>query len=340
MEFAGRTWADLDGVERESALESRRLVYRSNSTVNWCPGLGTVLSNEEVTADGRSERGNFPVFRKRLGQWMMRITEYSDRLADDLELLDWPEKVKTMQRNWIGRSRGAEVTFAGQGPDGTEHPIEVFTTRPDTLFGATYMVLAPEVELVDQLIAEEWPAEIPQKWTGGAATPREAVESYRFTTSQKSELERQEDKEKTGVFTGSYAINPVNGHLVPVFIADYVLAGYGTGAIMAVPGHDSRDHEFASAFQLPIVAVVGDTAAGYTGDIDAEPFTGDGVAVNSQNDDDLLLDGLPVDEAKATVIAWLEERGLGKGTTQYKLRDWLFARQRYWGEPFPSRGGR
>ena len=334
-EFAGRSWADLDGVERESALESRRLVYRSNSTVNWCPGLGTVLSNEEVTADGRSERGNFPVFRKRLGQWMMRITEYSDRLADDLELLDWPEKVKTMQRNWIGRSRGAEVTFAGQGPDGTEHPIEVFTTRPDTLFGATYMVLAPEVELVDQLIAEEWPAEIPQKWTGGAATPREAVESYRFTTSQKSELERQEDKEKTGVFTGSYAINPVNGHLVPVFIADYVLAGYGTGAIMAVPGHDSRDHEFASAFQLPIVAVVGDTAAGYTGDIDAEPFTGDGVAVNSQNDDDLLLDGLPVDEAKATVIAWLEERGLGKGTTQYKLRDWLFARQRYWGEPFP-----
>lgn len=334
-EFAGRSWSDLDGVERERALEARRLVYRSNSMVNWCPGLGTVLSNEEVTADGRSERGNFPVFRKRLGQWMMRITEYSDRLADDLELLDWPEKVKTMQRNWIGRSRGAEVTFAGQGPDGTEHPIEVFTTRPDTLFGATYMVLAPEIELVDQLIAEEWPADIPQKWTGGAATPREAVEAYRFTTSQKSELERQEDKEKTGVFTGSYAVNPVNGHLVPVFIADYVLAGYGTGAIMAVPGHDTRDHEFATAFQLPIVAVVGDTAAGYTGDIEAEPFTGDGVAVNSQNDDDLLLDGLPVDEAKATVIEWLEKRGLGKGTTQYKLRDWLFARQRYWGEPFP-----
>lgn len=328
-EFAGRTWGDLDRVERARALEARRLVYRSDSTVNWCPGLGTVLSNEEVTSEGKSERGNFPVFRRRLGQWMMRITAYADRLTDDLELLDWPDKVKSMQRNWIGRSRGAEVVFTAEGNDGREQAIEVFTTRPDTLFGATYMVLAPEIALVDALIAPAWPEGTPEAWTLGLATPAEAVEEYRRRAATKSDLERQENKEKTGVFTGSYAVNPVSGAKVPVFIADYVLAGYGTGAIMAVPAHDDRDHEFATAFGLPIVEVVSG------GDVSEAAFTGDGVAVNSANDDGLDINGLGVADAKAATIEWLEARGVGRGTTQYKLRDWLFARQRYWGEPFP-----
>ncbi len=203
--------------------------------VNWCPGLGTVLANEEVTADGRSERGNFPVFRKRLRQWMMRITAYSDRLLDDLDVLDWPEKVKTMQRNWIGRSTGAAALFSAAGD------IEVFTTRPDTLFGATYLVLAPEHELVDCLVAGSWPDGVDPRWTFDAATPAQAVAAYRKAIAAKSDLERQENKTKTGVFLGAYATNPANGEQVPVFIADYVLAGYGTGAIMAVPGHDQRD---------------------------------------------------------------------------------------------------
>lgn len=328
-EFAGRTWADLDAVERDRALEARRLVYRSNSMVNWCPGLGTVLANEEVTAEGRSERGNFPVFRKRLGQWMMRITAYADRLNDDLELLDWPEKVKSMQTNWIGRSRGAQVTFSAPRNDGGTAGIEVYTTRPDTLFGATYMVLAPEHELVDALVADAWPEGTRDAWTGGAATPAEAVAAYRRAIASKSDLERQENKEKTGVFTGRYAVNPVSGAEVPVFIADYVLASYGTGAIMAVPAHDQRDYDFATALELPIVEVV----AG--GDVSVEAFTGEGTAVNSANDDGLDINGMGLAEAKATTIAWLEDRGLGHGQTQYKLRDWLFARQRYWGEPFP-----
>ncbi|MBV7294325.1 leucine--tRNA ligase [Corynebacterium sp. TAE3-ERU12] len=327
-EFAGRSWQDLSTVEQERALEARRLVYRSNSTVNWCPGLGTVLSNEEVTAEGRSERGNFPVFRKRLGQWMMRITAYADRLTDDLELLDWPDKVKTMQRNWIGRSRGAEVTFTAEA-HGQTHDITVFTTRPDTLFGATYMVLAPELDLVDELVADEWPEGTRDAWTGGAATPAEAVRKYRAEAAAKSDLERQENKDKSGVFTGTFATNPVSGEQVPVFIADYVLAGYGTGAIMAVPAHDQRDYDFAKALDLPIVQVVSG------GDISTEAFTGDGVAVNSANDSGLDINGLGVAEAKEATIAWLEQRSAGTGATQYKLRDWLFARQRYWGEPFP-----
>lgn len=328
-EFAGRAWADLDRVERARALDARRLVYRSDSMVNWCPGLGTVLSNEEVTAEGRSERGNFPVFRKRLGQWMMRITAYADRLVDDLELLDWPEKVKAMQRNWIGRSRGAEVVFTAVGADGAEHPIEVFTTRPDTLFGATYMVLAPELDLVDELVAGAWPEGVDPRWTAGAATPAEAVAGYRRAIASKSDLERQENRDKTGVFTGAYAVNPVSGERVPVFIADYVLAGYGTGAIMAVPAHDERDHEFARALGLPIREVVSG------GDVAEAAHVGDGVAVNSANDRGLDINGLAVAEAKAATIDWLEANGAGRGTTQYKLRDWLFARQRYWGEPFP-----
>ena len=311
----GRSWESLTVGERREVIDGFRLVYESNSMVNWCPGLGTVLANEEVTADGRSDRGNFPVFRKNLRQWMMRITAYSDRLVDDLEYLDWPEKVKTMQRNWIGRSRGAQVSFSN---------IEVFTTRPDTLFGATYVVLAPEHELVDGLVAPEWPADVSDKWTGGAATPAEAVAAYRASIAAKSDLERQENKEKTGVFIGAYVKNPVNGEQVPVFIADYVLTGYGTGAIMAVPGHDARDWEFATAFGLPVREVISG------GDVTEAAYVGDGELVNSD-----FLDGLPVDEAKAAVIKRLEADGTGRGTIQYKLRDWLFARQRYWGEPFP-----
>ncbi|MDM7491092.1 leucine--tRNA ligase [Rhodococcus sp. CSLK01-03] len=322
----GRDWSSLSQAERLAALDEYRLVYRSDSLVNWCPGLGTVLANEEVTADGRSERGNFPVFRKHLQQWMMRITAYSDRLIDDLEYLDWPEKVKTMQRNWIGRSHGAQVKFAvrGAGDAETGHDIEVFTTRPDTLFGATYVTLAPEHALVDEIVAGTWPEGVDERWTGGAATPAEAVAGYRASIAAKSDLERQESKEKTGVFLGAYAVNPVNGQALPVFIADYVLTGYGTGAIMAVPGHDQRDWEFATEFGLPVVEVI----AG--GDISQEAYTGDGTLVNSGE-----LNGLSVADAKKAIIATLEESGAGTGTIQYKLRDWLFARQRYWGEPFP-----
>ncbi|GAA3708473.1 leucine--tRNA ligase [Gordonia hankookensis] len=316
----GRQWSSLTPAERNGVIDSYRLVYESDSLVNWCPGLGTVLANEEVTADGRSDRGNFPVFRKHLRQWMMRITAYSDRLLDDLDLLDWPDKVKTMQRNWIGRSRGAQVTFAAG-----DHAVEVFTTRPDTLFGATYMVLAPEHELVDILTADAWPAGTDDRWTGGAQSPTEAVQSYRTAIAAKSDLERQENKEKTGVFTGAFATNPVNGEQIPVFIADYVLMGYGTGAIMAVPAHDTRDHEFATLFGLPIREVIGSEQG-----IETDAFIGDGPTVNSG-----FLDGLQVDDAKVAIVEWLEEQGAGRGTIQYKLRDWLFARQRYWGEPFP-----
>ena len=315
----GRNWAELSAGERADVIDGHRLVYRADSVVNWCPGLGTVLANEEVTSEGRSERGNFPVFRKRLRQWMMRITAYSDRLLDDLELLDWPEKVKTMQRNWIGRSTGAAVLFSVAGTD-----IEVFTTRPDTLFGATYLVLAPEHALVDTVLAPQWPDGVDPRWTGGAATPAAAVAAYRQAIAAKSDLERQENKTKTGVFLGTYAVNPTNGQHIPVFIADYVLAGYGTGAIMAVPGHDQRDWEFATEFGLPIVEVI----AG--GDISEAAYAGDGALVNSG-----YLDGLTVGDAKGVITERLEADGRGRGRIEYKLRDWLFARQRYWGEPFP-----
>lgn len=316
----GKDWASMSAAERGALIDSYRLVYQADSMVNWCPGLGTVLSNEEVTADGRSERGNFPVFRKRLNQWMMRITAYADRLIDDLDRVDWPENVKTMQRNWIGRSRGARVRFATDAGD-----VEVFTTRPDTLFGATYLVLAPEHDLVDRLTASAWPDDVDARWTGERPTPAEAVAAYRGSIAAKSDLERQENKDKTGVFLGSYATNPVNGARIPIFIADYVLIGYGTGAIMAVPGQDQRDWDFATVFGLPIIRTV-QPGEGF----DGEAYTGDGPAINSD-----YLNGMSVDEAKATVIARLEADGYGEGTVQYKLRDWLFARQRYWGEPFP-----
>lgn len=321
----GRDYNELSAVDKQAAVDEFRLVYRSNSVVNWCPGLGTVLANEEVTAEGRSERGNYPVYRKKLSQWMMRITAYADRLLDDLDALDWTEKVKSMQRNWIGRSRGAEVTFTANG-----HPITVFTTRPDTLFGASYMVLAPEHELVDVLVPDtDYPADVSATWTYGKSNPAEAVAAYRADIAAKSDVERQENKEKTGVFTGAYAVNPVNGEQIPVFIADYVLMGYGTGAIMAVPAHDERDYEFASAFDLPIKEVVSG------GDISEAAYVGDGILVNSNNEDGLELNGLAKDDAIEATIDWLVLHGHGVAKIQYKLRDWLFARQRYWGEPFP-----
>jgi leucyl-tRNA synthetase len=321
----GRAWSELSRAEQLAVLEKHRLVYQSEAPVNWCPGLGTVVANEEVTADGRSDRGNFPVFRKNLKQWMMRITAYADRLVDDLDRLDWPEKVKTMQRNWIGRSHGARVHFPVHGGS-----IEVFTTRPDTLFGATYMALAPEHPLVEQLTADAWPEGVDERWTSGAGAPAEAVAAYRKAASQRTDLDRQEAKEKTGVWTGSYALNPVNGKQIPVFVADYVLMGYGTGAIMAVPGQDTRDWEFAEKFGLEIIRTVQPSDPDWEG-----PYLGDGPAINSANDQGLSLNGLGVDEAKKTITAWLEQHGHGTGAVQYKLRDWLFARQRYWGEPFP-----
>ncbi|MGV0634630.1 leucine--tRNA ligase [Mycolicibacillus trivialis] len=315
----GRDWSALDAGQRADVIDAQRLVYQSDSMVNWCPGLGTVLANEEVTPEGRSERGNFPVFRKRLRQWMMRITAYSERLLEDLDVLDWPEKVKAMQRNWIGRSTGAAVLFGSDAGD-----IEVFTTRPDTLFGATYLVLAPEHPLVDALTAPAWTDGTDPRWTYDAADPAAAVAAYRAAIAAKSDLERQENKTKTGVFTGAYATNPVNGAAVPVFVADYVLIGYGTGAIMAVPGHDQRDWEFATEFGLPIVEVI----AG--GDVAEAAYAGDGTLVNSD-----YLDGMGVADAKDAVVQRLAADGRGTPRVQYKLRDWLFARQRYWGEPFP-----
>jgi leucyl-tRNA synthetase len=319
---ASAPWAELDAVARRAVVDAHRLAYREFAPVNWCPGLGTVLANEEVTADGRSDRGNFPVFRKPLAQWTMRITAYADRLLDDLDQIDWPDKVRAMQRNWIGRSVGARVRFAAG-----DEQIEVFTTRPDTLFGATYVVLAPEHPLVDVLTASAWPEGTGPSWTGGAGTPAQAIAGYRAATSAKTDIDRQsEGKEKTGVFIGVYAANPVNGAELPVFIADYVLMGYGTGAIMAVPAEDPRDFEFAERFALPVIRTVS-PPEGFAGGA----YSGDGARINSG-----FLDGI-ADKAQAisTVTQWLVERGVGEATTTYRLRDWLFSRQRYWGEPFP-----
>jgi leucyl-tRNA synthetase len=322
---SGRAWADLDEVDRRKVVDGHRLAYLHQAPVNWCPGLGTVLSNEEVTSDGRSERGNFPVFRRPLTQWMMRITAYADRLIDDLDRLDWSDSLKQMQRNWIGRSAGARVGFSC-----LDETIEVFTTRPDTLFGASYMVLAPEHPLVEALTADAWPDGTDPRWTGGAATPREAVAAYRREASRRSDLERQtEGRDKTGVWLGVTAVNPVNGGELPVFVADYVLMGYGTGAIMAVPGEDTRDWEFADKFGLPVVRTVQPPE-----DFDGGAYTGAGPMINSANDE-ISLDGLDKATAIARITEWLVARGQGEATTTYKLRDWLFSRQRYWGEPFP-----
>jgi leucyl-tRNA synthetase len=316
----GRSWADLSSTEQHAVIDDHRLAYLADGPVNWCPGLGTVLANEEVTVDGRSDIGNFPVFRRTLRQWMLRITAYADRLLDDLDALEWPESIKTMQRNWIGRSEGARIRFPTSAG-----PIEVFTTRPDTVFGATFMVLAPEHPLVDALLPPIWPASVPQRWHGGANSPAEAVAGYRQAAASKTDRERQESRVKNGVATGAVATNPATGASIPVFVADYVLMGYGTGAIMGVPGQDERDWEFAEAFDLPIVRTV-QPPEGFEG----RAYTGDGPAINSG-----FLDGLDVAAAKQAIIGWLKEHDAGEPAVTYKLRDWLFSRQRYWGEPFP-----
>jgi leucyl-tRNA synthetase len=320
-----RSWSELSLAERNEVIDDHRLAYVSEAPVNWCPGLGTVVANEEVTADGRSDRGNFPVFKRNMRQWMMRITAYADRLIDDLELLDWTEAIKAMQRNWIGRSHGAKVDFESSA--GT---ITVFTTRPDTLFGTSFMVLSPEHPYVDELAG-------PDK--------ADEIAAYRKQAAAKKDFERQDEtREKTGVFTGAYATNPVNGEQIPVWIADYVLMGYGTGAIMAVPCGDSRDFEFARKFDLAIPAIQTPPPAwfeerGLDVTLDTrqwpEAFVGDAPYVNSSNSE-LSLDGL-VNKAEGIAVmnTWLERANAGEATINYKLRDWLFSRQRYWGEPFP-----
>ncbi len=302
-------------------LYNKGLAYQAEIAVNWCPELGTVLANEEVPE--QIEKG-YTVVRRPMKQWMLKITEYAERLLIDLDMLDWPESTKEMQRNWIGRSEGAKVTFKIKNPSqsgaegedlGGVLTLEIFTTRPDTLWGATYMVLAPEHPFVDKITTAEH---------------KTAVDIYKENAKHKSDLERQAlEKQKSGVFTGAYAINPVNNEEVPIWISDYVLMGYGTGAIMAVPGHDERDWEFANRFHIPIVEVV-KPAGTQTSDITKEAFTDEGVAVNSG-----FINGLKTEKAKNKVIEWLEANSLGKGTVQYKLRDWLFSRQRFWGEPFP-----
>ena len=332
---SGASWASLSKAEQNAVIDEHRLVYVSEAPVNWCPGLGTVLANEEVTADGRSDRGNFPVFKKQMKQWMMRITAYADRLIDDLDSLEWNDSIKTMQRNWIGRSEGARVDFASAAG-----PVTVFTTRPDTLFGATFVVLSPEHPLVPLLTTLQQDA---------------AVASYRREAAAKNDMSRQDqDRDKTGVWTGSYATNPINGAPLPIWIADYVLMGYGTGAIMAVPSGDQRDFAFARTFGLDIVAtqrppqswydehgIAAPDASGSTSaaavSTDAWPvaFVGEGTYVNSANDTLTLNGDRTVAEAKAMTNAWLQADGSGFGTINFRLRDWLFARQRYWGEPFP-----
>ena len=376
----GRAWDELSEAEQREVVDSHRLAYVADAPVNWCPALGTVLSNEEVTNEGRSERGNHEVFKRPLKQWMMRITAYADRLLEDLDRLDWPESVKTMQRNWIGRSEGALISFPAAGSQHLEmQPIEVFTTRPDTLFGTTYMVLAPEHPLVDELVADAWPAGVPELWTGGAATPREAVAAYRARAAELSDADRSDSK--TGVFLGALALVPftdpdlpedflswvnrddpsvlgeladftlrredaedsngrdstssapweivggvVGGQLVPVFVGDYVLMGYGTGAVMGVPGEDQRDREFAEAFGLPVIRTV-QPPPEHPADL---AYTGDGLSINSY-----FLDGLDVEASKALIAERLVESGFGRPTVNYRMRDWLFSRQRYWGEPIP-----
>jgi leucyl-tRNA synthetase len=358
----GRPIADLpipDDVRAQGEAAIRRyqdgfrLAFQAEAPVNWCEGLGTVLADEEVI-NGRSERGNYPVVRIPLRQWLLRITAYADRLVEDLELLDWPPAIKEMQRHWVGRSEGAEVDFRTD-----RGAICVYTTRPDTLFGATYMVLAPEHPLVDLsspdcLVAQRWPDETPAAWRGSppAPTPREAVGAYQHRTSTRSEEDRLAGREKTGVFTGAYAVNPTNGERLPIWIADYVLAGYGTGAIMAVPAHDERDFEFARALALPMRAVVSPpdawlaaaragvepsvARADYMAHPEAWPsaFCDDGTAIQSASND-VTLDGLPTSDAKRRITEWLEAGGKGRRAVRYRLRDWLFSRQRYWGEPFP-----
>jgi leucyl-tRNA synthetase len=367
----GYVSADKEGRKeaRRRLIERMRLAYVSEAPVNWCPELGTVLANEEVI-DGKSEVGGFPVFRKPMRQWMLRITAYAEKLLADLDTIDWSDSLKEMQRNWIGRSEGAEVIFqiAPENQTDLVREIKVFTTRPDTLFGATYMVLSPEHKLVDEWLKDggilkewEWPKGTPEEWKDGKGSPQDAVWNYCLCAAVKSELERTGlAKDKTGVFTGAYAVNPVNGEKIPIWIADYVLASYGTGAIMAVPAHDDRDFEFARRFSLPIKSVVrpeygdnfmlelpGDSPTPNYDELEKRyfeypelyygrtlPFVMQGINGRSSNSE-ISLDGLLSSDAKKKITDWLEEKNLGKKTINYKLRDWLFSRQRYWGEPFP-----
>jgi leucyl-tRNA synthetase len=310
MQGGGAQDSNLE-QRRRAYRDANRLAYVSEAPVWWCEQLGTVLANEEVK-DGKSEVGDFPVVRKPMRQWMLRITAYAERLLEGLHTIEWSDSLKEMQRNWIGRSEGADIDFQIEG---SPEKIRVFTTRPDTLFGATYMVLAPEHKLVDQITSQEH---------------RQAVQAYQVAVAKKSDLERTDlATDKTGVFTGGFAINPANGKRIPIWIADYVLAGYGTGAIMAVPGHDERDLEFANKFGLPVVQVVQAPPG-----IDWRGYVEDGVSINSASAE-LSLDGLPTAKAKKTITEWLEAKKLGTKTVNFKLRDWLFSRQRYWGEPFP-----
>ncbi len=318
-EFGNTPWDEIPSHIKRHELSKYRLAYEAEVPVNWCPGLGTVLANEEVI-DGKSEVGGFPVERRPMRQWMLRITAYSERLINGLTNLQWSDSLKEMQRNWIGRSEGAEVHFAiekrGSGNTGFIDfgALTVFTTRPDTLFGATYMVVAPEHPYIETITTPE---------------QKEKVEAYRKWAASRSDRERQEDTRKTGEFTGAYAINPVNNQKIPIYVADYVLMGYGTGAIMAVPAHDERDHEFATKFSVPIIQVVA-PKDGSTFNVQRSPFTEEGTAINSP-----WIEGLPTQEAKSKIIDILEEKGIGKRRINYKIRDWLFSRQRYWGEPFP-----
>ena len=341
-------WSALTAAERQTVLNDYRLAYQQEAVVNWCPRLGTVLANEEVTSEGRSERGNFPVYRKPLRQWTMRITAYAERLLEDLDLeledrdgepfrLDWPESIKRMQRNWIGRSEGAEVRFDVLDPqsDVVAAQLPVFTTRPDTLFGATFMAIAPQHPLVDPakesyLVPKAWPDGTPEQWKGGGLI-REAVAQY---VAQAAVSTADETKEKTGIFSGIYARNPVNEQKIPIFVADYVSMDYGAGAIMAVPAHDERDFAFAITYNLDIVRVVDGgegEAAGW--------YAGEGIAINSPSvlvsDSPYTINGLATAAAKDQIVAALAAQGRGQAAVNYKLRDWTFARQRYWGEPFP-----
>ncbi len=334
---ADRAWAELSEAERAKAIDGVRLAYLDEVTVNWCPALGTVLANEEVTPDGRSEIGNFPVYRRPLKQWMMRITAYAERLLDDLDKLDWPESLKAMQRNWIGRSVGARVEF-DVDLEGAE-PLHVFTTRPDTLFGVTFAVVAPEHPLLDGELPVQYRDELPAIWKGagqdidgvppgGFHSPARAVEAYRRRSERRSDRQRQADVESTtGLYTGLDAIHPLTGEHVPIFVADYVLMQYGSGAVMGVPAHDDRDFRFARRFELPIKQVV-QAPDGRPSD---EAYTGHGESINSGG----LTDGISSREAAAKIIDELEKIGKGHRQIAYKLRDWLFSRQRYWGEPFP-----
>jgi leucyl-tRNA synthetase len=311
---ANRGWAQLTDAERRQLLDARRLAYMAEEPVNWCPGLGTVLANEEVTADGRSDIGNFPVYRRPMRQWMLRITAMAQRLIDDLDALAWPESVKQLQRNWIGASDGAIITL--RSADESDIAIDVFTTRPDTLYGATFVVLAPEHPLVDRLAASTWPDGTPSAWRQAGPDPRAAIEAYREATARLSDRQRAESGGKSGVFSGALAINPMTGDPVPVFVANYVLMGYGTGAIMGVPAHDERDLHFAHAHDLPVRQVM---------DADGRYADVPGVA----------LAGLDTEAAIAASIDWLDQGDHGRAARRYRLRDWLFSRQRYWGEPFP-----